>query len=215
MTSLTVHHLGISQSERIVWLCEELGIDYILKLYARDPVTRLAPEAYKALHPVGTAPIMTDGDVCISESGAIMDYIIGKYGQGRLALKPDDPEYANYLFWYHFCNGSLISNGMIGMIAGFLGVPPDHPGMGFVDQRSDRNWALVEERLGQADYFGGAEFSAADIMMVFALTTMRYFQPRDFSGCPNILNYLQRIAARPAYQSAMANGDPGMALLLT
>jgi glutathione S-transferase len=83
---LTVHHLGISQSERIVWLCEELGIPYELKRYDRDPVTRLGPPEYKALHPLGTAPIITDGDLVLPESGAIMEYIIGKYGDGRLAV---------------------------------------------------------------------------------------------------------------------------------
>jgi len=91
---LAVHHLGISQSERIVWLCEELGVAYELKRYERDAVTRLAPAAYKALHPMGTAPVITDGDVVLSESGAIMEYIIGKYGQGRLAVGPDQANFA-------------------------------------------------------------------------------------------------------------------------
>ena len=100
---LTVHHLGVSQSERIVWLCEELGIDYVLKRYDRvPPGLRPAPPEYKALHPLGTAPIITDGDVVLPESGAIMEYIIGKYGAGRLAVGPDAPNFADYLFWFHF-----------------------------------------------------------------------------------------------------------------
>src|SRR6202789_4607210 len=97
---LTVHHLGVSQSERIVWLCEELEIPYELKRYDRDPVTRLAPPEYKALHPLGTAPIITDGDVVLPESGAIIEYIIGKYGKGRLAGAPTPPNFAAALFWF-------------------------------------------------------------------------------------------------------------------
>ena len=85
---LTVHHLGISQSERIVWLCEELEIPYALKIYQRDPKTILAPADYKALHPIGTAPVITDGDLVLAESGAVVDYIIAKYGNGRLKLAP-------------------------------------------------------------------------------------------------------------------------------
>ena len=112
---LTVHHLGISQSERIVWLCEELGILYELKRYDRDATTRLAPAEYKALHPMGTAPIVTDGSVVLAESGAIMEYIIGKYGQGRLAVGPDKPNFADYLFWFHFANGSMMPSQMAGL----------------------------------------------------------------------------------------------------
>ena len=88
---LTVHHLGISQSERIVWLCEELSIPYELKVYQRDPVTRLAPPEYKALHPFGTAPVITDGTTVLSESGAVIEYIIERHGKGRLAVRPDAP----------------------------------------------------------------------------------------------------------------------------
>src|SRR5438477_10826023 len=94
---LTVHHLGKSQSERIVWLCEELGIPYELKIYDRDPVTRLAPPEYKALHPIGAAPVITDGDVVLAESGAIIEYIVARYGKGRLVLSPDHPDYAQFV----------------------------------------------------------------------------------------------------------------------
>ena len=104
---LTVHHLRRSQSERIVWLCEELGLDYVLKCYARDPTTMLAPPEYRALHPMGTAPVITDGDVVLAESGAIVDYIIAKYGNGRLAHSSDHPDFAQYLFWFHYANGTL------------------------------------------------------------------------------------------------------------
>ena len=104
---LIVHHLGKSQSERIVWLCEELAIPYELKVYDRDPVTRLAPVEYKALHPLGTAPIITDGDTVLAESTAIVEYILAKYGNGSLTVPATDPAFADYLYWFHFANGSL------------------------------------------------------------------------------------------------------------
>src|SRR5436190_22381021 len=102
---LTVHHLGKSQSERIVWLCEELDIPYELKTYARAPL--MAPPDYKALHPIGSAPVITDGDLVLAESGAIVDYIIARHGNGRLALTKDHPDFAPYLYWFHFANGTL------------------------------------------------------------------------------------------------------------
>jgi glutathione S-transferase len=207
---LTVHHLGVSQSERIVWLCEELGIPYELKLYARDPVTRLGPPEYKALHPLGTAPIVTDGSVVLPESGAIMQYIMGRYGKGRLEVAPDAANYADYLFWFHFANASMLPSQSAAM-----GGDAESPRAKFMKARSDRNWAYIEARLGQVPYFAGPDFTAADIIMVFVLTTMRAFVPRDLSGCLNILAYLQRIGARPAYQRAMAKGDPGFAPMLT
>jgi len=210
---LTVHHLGVSQSERIVWLCEELGIPYELKRYDRDPVTRMGPPEYKALHPVGTAPIITDGDVVLPESGAIMEYIIGKYGDGRLAAGPDAPNFADYLFWFHFANGSMMPRQM-----GVMGARPDgeeSPRARFMRERAEKCWELVEQRLGQAPYFAGDEFTAADIIMVFPLTTMRAFAQRDLAAYPNIRAYLQRIGERPAYRRAMAKGDPDMAPMLS
>src|SRR3954463_5904814 len=106
---LTVHHLGRSQSERIVWLCEELGVAYELKRYERRADNRLAPPEYKALHPMGIAPVITDGDLRLGESGAIVDYIIQTYGaQSKgLALKSGDTGFADYLYWLHFANGTL------------------------------------------------------------------------------------------------------------
>ena len=104
---LIVHHLGKSQSERIVWLCEELKLPYELKLYARDPVTMLAPPEYKALHPIGAAPVICDGDLVLAESGAIMEYILARYGNGRLVPAVNDPDFAAHLYWFHFANGTL------------------------------------------------------------------------------------------------------------
>lgn len=210
---LTVHHLGVSQSERIVWLCEELGVPYELKIYDRDPVTRMGPPEYKALHPVGTAPIITDGDVVLPESGAIMEYIIGKYGQGRLAVGPEAPNFADYLFWFHFANASFLPR-----MSGAMGARTDaeeSPRARFMRERAERGWGLVEQRLGEAPYFAGQDFTAADIIMVFALTTMRAFVPVDLAGRPNIRAYLQRIGERPAYRRAMEKGDPAMTPMLS
>lgn len=212
---LTVHHLGLSQSERIVWLCEELGIPYDLKLYERRADNRMAPDDYKALHPMGIAPVITDGDVVLGESGAIIDYIVAKYGDGRLVPKKDDPEFADYLFWFHFTNGTMIPSESNAMIMKALGVQKDSPLGQALMVRADKAFAMVEDRLGKVPYFAGQTFTAADIIMVYVFTTMRVFAPRDLSGFPNILAYLQRIGARPAYQRAMAKGDPTLTPMLT
>ncbi|MFO1243815.1 MAG: glutathione S-transferase [Ramlibacter sp.] len=212
---LTIHHLGISQSERVVWLCEELGIPYTLKHYTRDPVTRLAPPELRALHAAGTAPVMTDGDVQIAESGAIVQYIIARHGGGRLALPPEHADFANYLYWFHFANGNLQPHLGRNMVLGRIEAAKGHPVAASARERVDRALAMVDARLAEVPYLAGSEFTAADIMNVFTLTTMRYFQPWDMSPYLHTLAYLARIAQRPAYIAAMAKGDPGMRLLLT
>lgn len=211
----TVHHLGKSQSERIVWLCEELEIPYELKRYTRDSRTMLAPPEYKALHPIGAAPVLTDGSLVLAESGAVLDYIIAKYGNGRLTLQPDHPDFAAYLYWLHFANGSLQPVMGRNMILNRLNLPDDNPIRVAQRARLDLAFDLVEARTREAEYLAGKEFTAADIMIGFSLTTMRYFMPYDLARCPNIVGYLARIAKRPAYRRAMEKGDPGMALLLT
>lgn len=213
---LTVHHLGKSQSERIVWLCEELGLDYELKIYARAPV--LAPDDYRALHPIGSAPVITDTtadgrEITLAESAAVVEYIIVKHGNGRLSLPPDDPAWPDYLYWFHFANGTLQPAVMRLMISGRFDPPADHPALKLGRARMERILGYMDARLAQVPYLAGA-FSAADIMTVFSLTTMRYFQPYDLSPYPCILQYLVRIGARPAYQRAMLKGDPGMKPLL-
>lgn len=212
---LTVHHLEKSQSERITWLCEELGLPYDLQLYKRDAVTILAPPELKALHPQGTAPIIGDDGLVLAESGAVMQYILGKYGQGRLAPGPDDPAFAPYLYWFHFANGTLQPAMGRNMVMRWLKLPPDNPVLLRMRGRLDGAMDQVEARLGSADFLAGAELTAADIMMVFSLTTMRIFMPLDLAPYPNILAYLQRIGARPAYRAAMRKGDPDLTPLLT
>jgi len=212
---LMVHHLGKSQSERIVWLCEELQIPYELKRYARDSVTMLAPPDYKALHPIGAAPVITDGDLVLAESGAVVEYIIAKYGNGRLALNSAHRDFAQFLYWYHFANGTLQAAMGRSMILNRLKLVDDNPILLASKGRLDRAFNLVDARTREVEYLAGTEFTSADIMIGFSLTTMRYFMPYDLGRCPNIVRYLARIGARFAYRRAMEKGDPGMALLLT
>ena len=211
---LTIHHLGKSQSERIVWLCEELGLDYKLVLHNRDPVTALAPPSLVELHPLGTAPVIADDDIVLAESGAIMEYIIGKYGGGRLTFAPTHPEYAQYVFWLHYANGNLQPAMGRNMVMHRLGVPPDDPIAARIRSRLLGGFAMIETRLGEASFLAGDTLTAADIMTVFSLTTMRYFYPFDLTPYPHVRGYLKRIAAIASYQRAMKKGDLGMKLLL-
>ncbi|WP_394999756.1 glutathione S-transferase family protein [Sphingomonas sp.] len=212
---LTVHHLGISQSDRIVWLCEELGLPYDLVRYDRDAVTRLAPADYRALTPFGTAPVITDGDLTLGESAAIIDYIVARYADGRLTVGKDAPNFTDYLYWFHFANGSFMPTMMTDLIVKMVGdgAIPDLAKV--LASRGARAYAQIEQRLGETIYFAGPEFTAADIMMLFPLTTGRMFVPRDLAPFPNIRAYLQRIGARPAFQTAMAKADPDLAPMLT
>ncbi len=210
---LTVHHLGISQSERIVWLCEELGLDYAFKRYDRRADNRLAPDDYKALHPMGIAPVITDGDLVLGESGAICEYICARHGGGRLVPAPDDPDFADHLFWFHWSNGTFMTTLMMQLV--LAGSGEGNPAAPFVADRSRRAWAMVEERLSQAPFFGGRNLTTADIMMVYCLTTSRAFRGTSIAEFPNLVAYLGRIAERPAYRRAMEKAEPGWTPMLT
>jgi glutathione S-transferase len=190
---LKIHHLGHSQSERIVWLCEELGLPYELVHYTRDAVTRLSPPELRALHPLGAAPVLDDGG---------------------LKLEPGHPDYADYLYWFHFANGNL--QPAIGrlMAVSRAQLGPEHPVQQATQERLARVLALVEARLADVPHLAGDEFSAADIMSVFSLTTMRLFQPFDLAPYPNIRAYLKRIGGRAAYRRAMEKGDPDLVPML-
>ncbi|QCI92386.1 glutathione S-transferase family protein [Novosphingobium sp. EMRT-2] len=207
---LTVHHLRISQSERIVWLCEELGLDYDLKLHERRKDNFLAPDDYKALHPAGTAPIVNDGAVVLAESGAIIDYIVVRHGSGHLVPAADSPDLPAHLFWFHFANGGFMPTTMQhwGARRSGVEVPP------FVAERRRRMWDMAEQRLGVANYFGGGDLTTADIMMGFPLITMRSLTGETVAEHPNICAWLRRVGERPAFQRAMAKAEPGMPLNL-
>ncbi|MFN4166114.1 MAG: glutathione S-transferase family protein [Ferrovibrio sp.] len=219
---LTVHHLGVSQSERIVWLCEELGIPYALKIYKRAPV--MAPADYKALHPIGSAPVITDDGITddglvLAESGAVVDYIIAKYGTeenggARLALTKDHPDFASYLYWFHFANGTLQPALMRVLIGNRVDPDAAHPASKIGRDRMALCLGMMNARLADVPWLAGQDFTAADIMTVFCLTTMRHYLPYDLAPYPHIRAYLARVGARPAYRRAMEKGDPDMALLL-
>lgn len=211
---LKIHHLGHSQSERVVWLCEELALPYEIVFYTRDAVTRLSPPDLRAMHPLGAAPLLEEGDLLLAESAAIVEYIIVKHGGGRLKPGPEHPHYADFLYWFHFANGNLQPVIMRLMTALRAKLPEGHPVPAAAQERLDRVQKLVDTRLGAVPYLAGQELTAADIMSVFSLTTMRLFQPLDFAAYPNIRAYLKRIGERPAYRNAMAKGDPGLTPLL-
>ena len=205
---LIVHHLQVSQSERIPWLCEELGIDYELILYKRAPL--LAPPEYKALHPMGAAPVIQDGDLTMAESCAVIEYICHKYADGKLFLQWPHPAYADFLYWWHWVDGTFFSSIARGVQARSGDVNPILAKI----NRFESGLNMLDERLRDNEWLAGNEFTAADIMLVFALTTFRYFYLYSLGDYPNVVKYLQRIGAREAYQKAMAKSDPGMELLL-
>jgi glutathione S-transferase len=210
---LTVHHLQRGQSERIVWLCEELSIPYDLKLYQRSPV--LSPPELVALAPLGAAPVITDSTfdpnkpLKLAESAAIVEYIIHKHGNGRLALPPSHKDYADYLYWFHLCNGTLQPAILRGMQFRMLGLEPDNPARKNAEARLNKILDNYNNRLTQVPWLAGEEFTAADIMTVFSLTTMRVFYPIDLTRYVGILSWLRRVGQRPTYRVAMDKSDPG------
>ncbi|KAJ4415737.1 hypothetical protein N0V82_007166 [Gnomoniopsis sp. IMI 355080] len=216
--SLEVHHLHLSQSERIVWLMEELKIPYDLHVHKRDPTSALAPAELKSINPFGTAPFFRDTKVSppveLSESGAIVEYILTVYGSSgatKLTRSPGDKAYAQYLQWLHFANGSwqpVMSRNMTMMIAGLT---DENPFIGILKSRTGTALQLLDDRLAKSKYLADDELSTADIMTVFSLTTMRGFYPKvDLSPYPNVLRYLKDVAARHGYQEALRKGDFGM-----
>jgi len=206
---ITIHHLGVSQSDRIVWLMEELGLSYDLKRYARGD-DFLAPAEYRALHPAGTAPIITDGDLVMAESTAIVEYISQRYGEGKLSVAVDDPDYPHYLFWMQF-NNTLQSAFFIKLAVQSTGVEqgPDNLMMTTTLRREEGIYRALEQRLGESDYLGGKDFSCADIMSMFNLTTLGMLGARAIDdSLPNTKAYVERVSARPAYQKSMAIAGP-------
>ncbi|KAJ7648024.1 glutathione S-transferase like protein [Roridomyces roridus] len=208
---LIVHHLQRSQSERVVWLCEELGIPYELKVYRRERATLLAPPEFKALHPAGTAPIVQDGTIILSESSAIIEYITQKYAQdSRLKLSASDPGFANYIYWYYYAIGSLQSSLDTPMFLRASGADAANPIVQFLDHRMERGLKFVDERLKETNaYLAGGELTLADIYMVFQMTTLRLFSPFALTAYPGILAWVRRVAERPAYKRFIEKAEQG------
>lgn len=205
---LTVHHLQVSQSERIVWLCEELNLPYNLVLHKRSPM--YSPQSIKDLHPLGAAPIIQDGSLTLAESAACIDYIIHMHGSGRLALSPGHKDYATYLYWFHFANGTL--QPAIGrlMALSVAKVDPTQAYPARMLEKLKSYLQFMDDHLAApgTTWLAGAEFTAADIMTVFTLTTMRTFYSLDLSAYENILAYIKRAGEREAFKRARSKGDP-------
>lgn len=206
---ITIHHLGVSQSDRVVWLMEELNLPYELKWYDRG-ADFLAPPEYRALHPAGTAPIIFDGDLVMAESTAIVEYISQRHGGGCLSVPVSDPNYPHYLFWMQF-NNNLQSVLFIKLAFQSTGTTPgaDNPMMATTQRREDGIYRALEQRLGESDYLGGPNFSCADIMSMFNLTSLTMLGARTIDdSLPNTKAYVERVTARPAYKKAMSIAGP-------
>jgi glutathione S-transferase len=204
---ITIYHLDTSRSERIVWLMEELGLEYKLELFQRND-NGSAPDALREIHALGKAPVIRDGNTVLAESGAIVDYIVHRYAGDRLAVAPAAQEYARYIYWFHFAEGSLMSLLILALVIGRVPEANASPVRTRVLERMKQTLGFIDSELAQATYFAGAAFTAADIMMTFPFTTMRHFLNYDLAPYANILAYLQRIESRPAYQKAMALAGP-------
>lgn len=201
---LVVHHLNDSRSQRILWLLEELGTPYEIKTYNRDATTRLAPPELKAVHPLGKSPVVTDGAATVIESGAIVDYVIRRHAEGRLAPDPATPDYDVYQQWLHYSEGSAMLPLMLFMYVGRLGEAgaPLHPR---IESEIANHVGYVNGVLEGRDWLMG-QFSAADIQMSFVGEVVGAFG--RLAQYPNIAAWVERFQARPAYRIALEKGGP-------
>ena len=215
---ITVHHLENSRSQRILWLLEELGVPYELKRYVRDPATMLAPAALRAVHPLGKSPVVTDDGQTIAESGAIVEYLVGRYGNGRLAPAPDAPERLRYTYWLHYAEGSAMPPLLLKLVFDRIA---DGPGpallrpllrriaqrvrSSFVDPQIALHLNYLEGALARSAWFAGDAFTAADVQMSFPLEAAAARGGLDATR-PRLWSFLERIHARPAYQRALERG---------
>ncbi len=204
---ITVYHLESSRSERVVWLMEELGLPYRMEVFPREP-NGAAPPPYKEIHALGRAPAIRDGETVLAESGAIVDYIVHGHAKGRLALQPTDPAYARYVYWLHFAEGSLMSLLLIVLVLSRVKEASASPVSARIRERMNQMLAFVDREISGGPWFAGAEFTAADVMMTFPFTTLRYFLDYDLEPYANIRAYLERIEERPAYRKAMSLAGP-------
>jgi len=215
---VTVHHLNNSRSQRVLWLLEELGVEYTVKRYERNSKTMLAPPELKAVHPLGKSPVITDDGHTIAETGAIIEYLVGRYGNGRMIPAEGSPERLRYSYWLHYAEGSIMP--LLVMKLVLSQVPKGSPAIirpvargivagvdkMFLGPNLRTHIAWIEGELGKTVWFAGAEFSAADVQMSFPAEAIA---ARGEGGVPpNIAGFLQRIHARPAYQRALQKGGP-------
>ena len=215
---ITVHHLNNSRSQRVLWLLEELGVDYRIVRYQRDAKTMLAPPELRAVHPLGKSPVISDGDTTVAESGAIIEYLIGRYGDGRFVPPPDTPQRLRYTYWLHYAEGSAMTPLLLSLIFRRMPKAPmpffirpivrgvaDKVKTSYVDPQLKLHFDYMESELARSDWFAGDEFSAADVQMSFPIEAGRARGLVD-SGRPRLAGFLERIHARPAYQRALEAG---------
>ena len=217
---LTVHHLENSRSQRILWLLEELGVDYEIQSYERDKETSLAPPELIAIHPLGKSPVITDDDVTVAESGAIIEYLIDKHDDGSLRPTAGTAERRDYTYWMHYAEGSFSPLMLVSLLVAKIEtapvpffVKPIAKGIAgklrdnFLDRNVTRNLDFIEATLAESTWFCGDGFTAADVQMSFAIDAaeVRTNLREDY---PNIAAYLDRARARPAYVAAVERGGP-------
>jgi glutathione S-transferase len=215
---ITVHHLNNSRSQRVLWLLEELELKYKIKYYKRDPDTMLAPDSLKQVHPLGKSPVITDGAQTIAESGAIIEYLVDKYGGGRLAPALGTPEHLRYIYWLHYAEGSamppllmnLVFNRIEQQSMPFFAKPiarsiSSQVKKSFINPQITQHLNYQEAELEKSLWFAGDEFSAADIQMSFPIE-LSDAQQNLGSHRPKLASFLNRIHARPSYQKALERG---------
>ena len=217
---ITVHHLNNSRSQRVLWLLEELGLPYDIRKYQRDAQTLLAPPELLRVHPLGKSPVITDDGVTVAESGAIIEYLIERYGAGRLAPAIGTPERLRWRYWLHFAEGTAMPPLLLKLIFDRI---PQAPMPFFakpiarsicakvlarmVEPNLKRQLDFMEAELGRSVWFGGDDFSAADIQMSFPVEASAQRAGLDASR-PKLMAFLKRIHARPAYRQALERGGP-------
>jgi len=217
---VVVHHLENSRSQRILWLLEELGVPYEVKRYARDKETMLAPPELRAVHPLGKSPVVTDDGVTVAESGAIVEYLVDRYGNGRLIPPAGTPERLRYTYWLHYAEGSAMPPLLLKLVFDRLEVAPmpffikpiaraisGRAKSAFIAPQIKLHLDYLDGELGKATWFAGNEMTAADIQMSFPLEAADA-RAGLAAGRPKLAAFLQRIHARPAYQRALAKGGP-------
>jgi glutathione S-transferase len=218
---LTVHHLDNSRSQRVLWLLEELGVPYEIEHYRRDAKTMLAPPELRRVHPLGKSPVITDGDVTLAETGAIVEYIVAHYGEGRLVPKDGSAERWRYTYWLHYAEGSAMSPLLLKLVfdriastpVPFFVKPVINTIVGkvmgtFVGPQLKTHVDYMEAELGRSPWFAGKQFSAADIQMSFPVEVAKERVGFDASSKPNLCAFLERIHKRPAYKRALERGGP-------
>jgi glutathione S-transferase len=213
---IVVHHLNNSRSQRVLWLLEELGVPYEVRRYERDAKTMLAPPELLAIHPLGKSPVITDGDKTIAETGAIVEYILDAYGNGRLIPPAGTPERLRFTYWLHYAEGSAMTPLLLKLV--FTALPARAPGLlkglvktiaakaqsGFVDPQLKSHIDYWNAELAKSEWFAGPQFTAADVMMSFPLEAA---VSRAGAGSrPRVKAFLERIHARPAYRAALERG---------